>query len=154
MSIKMIRIDDRLIHGQVVAAWSKVLNINRIWVIDDNTAKDEFLSGVMRLVAPPHVELVITDENRIKELAKDFDEDNKNTLILSKGPEVMKKIFMTGISHKELNLGGMCARPDRTKLFKQISANKKELELLHDIKNMGIHVYFRVTPDDIETEFE
>lgn len=154
MAIQMIRIDDRLIHGQVVAAWSKVLGINRIWVIDTDTAKDEFLSGVMRLVAPPNVELLITVEEQIKELANKFDSDNKNTLILAKGPAVMKKVFDCGISHKELNLGGMCANPNRTKLFKQISVSEDELDMLHKIKDLGVRIYFRVTPDDPETEFK
>ena len=40
MAVKMIRIDDRLIHGQIVAAWVKSLSIKRIWIVDDGVAKD------------------------------------------------------------------------------------------------------------------
>ena len=52
MSIKMVRVDDRLIHGQIVAAWVKSLNLERVWIIDDGTANDNFLKNVMRMVAP------------------------------------------------------------------------------------------------------
>ncbi len=154
MSIKMIRIDDRLIHGQVVAAWSKVLGIERILVIDDDTAKDIFLSDVMKMVAPSNVELVIITEDKIADVVTKFDQDNVNTFILAKYPYVMKKVFESEISFKELDLGGMCARPNRTKLYKQISASPEEVETLREIKNMGVKVYFRVTPDDKEIIFE
>ena len=154
MSIKMIRIDDRLIHGQVVAAWSKVLGIERILVIDDDTAKDIFLSDVMKMVAPSNVELAIITEDKISDVVTKYDQDNVNTFILAKYPYVMKKVFDSDISFKELDLGGMCARPNRTKLYKQISASPEEVETLREIKNMGVKVYFRVTPDDKEIIFE
>lgn len=154
MSIKMIRIDDRLIHGQVVAAWSKVLGIERILVIDDDTAKDIFLSDVMKMVAPSNVELAIITEDKISDVVTKYDQDNVNTFILAKYPYVMKKVFDSDISFKELDLGGMCARPNRTKLYKQISASPEEVEALREIKNMGVKVYFRVTPDDKEIIFE
>lgn len=154
MSIKMIRIDDRLIHGQVVAAWSKVLGIERILVIDDDTAKDIFLSDVMKMVAPSNVELAIITEDKIADVVTKYDQDNVNTFILAKYPYVMKKVFESEISFKELDLGGMCARPNRTKLYKQISASPEEVETLREIKNMGVKVYFRVTPDDKEIIFE
>ena len=150
----MIRIDDRLIHGQVVAAWSKVLGIERILVIDNDTANDNFLSSVMKMVAPSNVDLMIITEDDITDLVKEYDQDNVNTLILAKYPYVMKKVFEAGISFRELDLGGMCARPNRTKLYKQISATPEETETLREIKNMGVKVYFRVTPDDKETIFE
>ncbi len=150
----MIRIDDRLIHGQVVAAWSKVLGIERILVIDDDTAKDIFLSDVMKMVAPSNVELAIITEDKIADVVTKYDQDNVNTFILAKYPYVMKKVFESEISFKELDLGGMCARPNRTKLYKQISASPEEVETLREIKNMGVKVYFRVTPDDKEIIFE
>ena len=53
MAVKMIRIDDRLIHGQIVAAWAKSLSIKRIWIVDDGVAKDTFITNVMKMVAPP-----------------------------------------------------------------------------------------------------
>ena len=58
MSIEMVRIDDRLIHGQIVAAWVKRLGINRIWIIDDGVAKDEFLKNVITMVAPSGIKLI------------------------------------------------------------------------------------------------
>ena len=55
MAINMIRVDDRLIHGQIVAAWVKSLGLERIWIVDDATANDSFLKNVMKMVAPPGI---------------------------------------------------------------------------------------------------
>lgn len=51
----LVRIDDRLIHGQVVANWVKVLRSRRIVIVDDDVAADSFMQNVMRLAAPPGV---------------------------------------------------------------------------------------------------
>lgn len=154
MSIKFIRIDDRLIHGQIVTAWAKVYNVSKIWIIDDGVAKDEFIKGIMKMVAPTDTELIITGTENILELVKKFDESEKNTLILVKVPEVAKQVFEAGVLLKELNIGGMGANSERKKLFKNISASSNELDTLQEIKNMGVKVYFQVTPNEKETLFE
>lgn len=153
MSIVMIRIDDRLIHGQIVTAWAKNKNARKIWVIDGATAKDDFLSGVMKMVAPSDRELVISSEDQINELVQKFDAEPENVLILMKTPEVAKKIFEAGVKLKELNIGGMGANPERKKLFKNISASSSEVCTLKEIQDSGVFVYFQVTPDEKKTEF-
>ena len=76
----MVRVDDRLIHGQIVAAWVKSLNLERVWIIDDGTANDNFLKNVMRMVAPSNTELVISAESEIEQLASQYDKDDCRTL--------------------------------------------------------------------------
>ncbi|MEF9968103.1 MAG: PTS sugar transporter subunit IIB [Longicatena sp.] len=151
MSIKMIRLDDRLIHGQIVAAWAKNLQITRIWIVDDGVAKDEFIKGVMRMVAPPDTELEITGTQDIERLVKEFDESSKNTLILVKFPYVAKQIFEANLKIKDFNVGGMGANPERKKLFKNISASAAEVNTLKEIRDMGVRVYFQVTPNEKQT---
>ena len=93
MAIKMIRIDDRLIHGQIVAAWAKTLQIKRIWVVDNGVAQDDFIKNVMKMVSPAGTDLKITGEDQIENLVSEFDNDEVNTLVLMKLPKVEKKIF-------------------------------------------------------------
>ena len=151
MSVKMVRIDDRLIHGQIVAAWAKNLSVRRIWICDDGVAKDSFITQVMKMVAPPDTELVITGTDQIPELVKEFDTSDKNSLILIKFPYVAKQIFDAGLELRELNVGGMGANSERKKLFKNISATAEEKQLLKDMEAEGIKVYFQVTPNDKRT---
>lgn len=154
MSIKFIRIDDRLIHGQIVTAWAKYFNVSQIWIVDDGVAKDDFVKGVMKMVAPADTDLYITGTAEIPEYVKQFDESEKNTLVLVKFPCVAKQIFDAGVLHRELNVGGMGANADRKKLFKNISASAAEIETLKEIKEDGVKVYFQVTPNEKQTMFD
>lgn len=154
MTIKMVRIDDRLIHGQIVTAWAKNLNIAKIWIVDDGVATDDFIKGVMEMVAPSDRELVISPLSEITELVPKFDKESGNVLILVKYPYVAEKLFEAGIKLKELNIGGMGANAERKKLFKNISASQAEKDTLANIQKSGIDVFFQVTPEEKRTEFE
>ena len=154
MSINMIRVDDRLIHGQIVAAWVKSLGLERIWIIDDATANDNFLKNVMKMVAPPGIDFIVNASDDIEANAKEFDSDNKKTIVLVKYPNVAEKLFATGISFKELQIGGIGANADRKKVFKNISMSDEELQTCKDIENAGVKVYIQVTPDDKQTSLE
>lgn len=153
MPIKMLRIDDRLIHGQIVTAWAKNIQAEKIWIVDDGVAKDEFIKGVMKMVAPSDRELLISGLDEMPSIAKKLDEEPGNVLILVKYPYVAEEIFKSGIKLQELNIGGIGASPDRKKLFKNISASEAEKATLKEIQDLGINVYFQVTPDEKRTPF-
>ena len=154
MSIKMVRIDDRLIHGQIVAAWVKSLALERVWIIDDGTANDTFLKNVMKMVAPANTELVISPMSEIEQLAPKYDSDEINTLILMKYPYVAEKLFTSNISIKKLNVGGIGANSERKKVYKNISMTDEEIETCRNMSKNGVDVYIQVTPDDKQIPFE
>lgn len=153
MPIKMLRIDDRLIHGQIVTSWAKNIQADKIWIVDDGVSKDDFIKGIMKMVAPSDRELIITGLSDMPTIAKKLDSELSNTLILVKFPYVAKEIFKSGIKLKELNIGGIGASPERQKLFKNISASQAEKQTLKEIQDMGINVFFQVTPDEKRTLF-
>lgn len=153
MPIKMLRIDDRLIHGQIVTAWAKNIQAEKIWIVDDGVAKDDFVKGIMHMVAPGDRELIITGLADMPSMAEKLDSELGNTLILVKFPYVAKEIFKAGIKLNELNIGRIGASPERQKLFKNISASEAEKQTLKEIQDMGINVFFQVTPDEKRTQF-
>ncbi|MGK0551575.1 PTS system mannose/fructose/N-acetylgalactosamine-transporter subunit IIB [Enterococcus faecalis] len=151
--INFIRIDDRLIHGQVVTAWIKEYKTNRIWVIDDIAAEDEFLKNVMKMVAPSSVQLEITGTQGLAEKIHQYDESKENIMILVKTPKVAQKIFDAGVQLRLLNVGGMGANDQRRSLYKNISISEEEEEVLKDLVENGIDVYVQVIPNDKKTDF-
>ena len=153
MSIKMVRFDDRLIHGQIVAAWVKSLNLERVWIIDDGTANDNFLKNVMRMVAPSNTELVISAESEIEQLASQYDKDDCRTLVLVKYPYVAQKLFESDIEFRNLDIGGIGANASRKKVYKNISMTDQEIQCCREMKENGVNVYIQVTPDDKQIPF-
>ena len=153
MSIKMVRVDDRLIHGQIVAAWVKSLNLERVWIIDDGTANDNFLKNVMRMVAPSNTELVISAESEIEQLASQYDKDDCRTLVLVKYPYVAQKLFESDIEFRNLDIGGIGDNASRKKVYKNISMTDQEIQCCREMKENGVNVYIQVTPDDKQIPF-
>ena len=150
MSIKFIRIDDRLIHGQVVTGWIKIHNAHNVLIVDDSVAKDEFLQSVLRIAAPSGVNLYIKSTENLEETVKTFDGSEQNTLVLLKTPETAKKLFDAGVQLRELNVGGMGANRYRKQLYKNVSASEEEVAVLSDLEAGGVKVYFRTVPADHE----
>jgi len=102
----------------------------------------------MKMVAPPNVEFIVSDEDNIAEDAKRFDEDSVKSLVLVKYPATAEKLFATGISFRELQVGGIGANANRKKVYKNISMSDDELETCKRMLNSGVKVYIQVTPDD------
>ena len=80
MPIKMLRIDDRLIHGQIVTAWAKNIQAEKIWIVDDGVAKDDFVKGIMHMVAPGDRELIITGLADMPSMAEKLDSELEKNL--------------------------------------------------------------------------
>ncbi len=152
MSIKFIRIDDRLIHGQVVTAWIKNYQAKKILILDDDVAKDAFLINVLKMVKPSGVELIIEGCDHIDDLIRKFEEDEKNTVVLMKKPQTAKVLFEHGVGLRELNVGGMGANKYRQNLYKNVSASEEEVAVLKELENQGVRVYFQATPNDKQVD--
>ena len=85
--IKLIRIDFRLMHGQVVTNWIKQVSADSILIVDDKLAADKFLAQVFLMAAPPGVKVAIRPiEKAVAAFKKDVFKDKK-LLILFKSVE-------------------------------------------------------------------
>ena len=148
MSIRFIRIDDRLIHGQVVTAWIKNHQAKNVLIIDDLVAQDAFLKNVLEMVKPSGINLIIRGTEELGQTIKTYDESAQNTVILMKTPKTAKLLYENGITLKELNVGGMGASKERHSVYKNVSASDSEMLTLKEIESLGVRVYFQATPND------
>lgn len=146
MSVVFYRIDDRLIHGQIMTAWAKVLNIDRIIVVDDLTAGNDFLAQVMRLSVPGGFDvLVCSGEEGAAAIAAD--PPQHRTMVLTKTPEEMEKLLLSGVSMEEVNVGGLGERGERRALCRGVSVDESELAALKRMTDRGVTVYCQSVPD-------
>ena len=119
LNIVFTRIDDRLIHGQVATAWSKVTNANRIIVVDDVVSKDSFMDMVLKSAAPKGINVdVFSVEDAVPVI--NGDDTGENVFILAKTPDTILKLINLGVNLKALNLGGMGAKIGRKQFYKNI----------------------------------
>lgn len=145
LNIVFVRIDDRLIHGQVVTGWMRQTLANRIVIVDDLVAKDSFMLQVLKMAAPPNVAVnAYTVEDGIELLKGEPKSANEKILVLAKSPEVILALVEAGVGITHLNIGGMGSKPGRKPLFRNIQASPEEIEAFNKLSNLGVNVEVRV----------
>ncbi len=154
LNIVLTRIDDRLIHGQVMTAWVKYTGGNRIIIIDDLVAQDDFMISMLKMSIPPGLKLNTYSVEEASNVLKGEGAKNEKIIILVKGPEVIYKLYNQGVLFKNVNVGGMGANPGRKKLYKNISASDDEREIFKKLLDKGIYVSIRIIPDDKEVSIK
>jgi PTS system mannose-specific IIB component len=144
----LVRIDDRLIHGQVIAVWCRHQSFNRIVIIDDGVAADSFMQDVLRLSAPPglRVEAFSVAEG-IKVLSDDT-LARKTTMVLVKSPQTARRLYDGGFMFGALNVGGIGHGPGRKNIFKNISASAEEIAILKELMNQGVKITLLTVPGE------
>jgi D-glucosaminate-specific PTS system IIB component len=154
MSLQLVRIDDRLIHGQVVAVWLRALGANRIVIVDDATAADEFLREILVLAAPQGVPVevhgVAEGAVRLAELAA----SPEQVIVLVRAPKTVLALRLAGVPIEVVDLGGMGAGPGRKRIHKTISVSSAELADLRELEQLGTRVEVRIVADDRPIPFK
>ena len=105
MAIKIVRIDDRLIHGQIVQGWLKTVDVDKILIVSDEVANDEMQQILLSMAVPSSVKLVIKNiKDASYELSNDVYE-NDNLMILFSNPQDIVRMIDNGIKFQSINIG-------------------------------------------------
>lgn len=152
--IVLTRIDDRLIHGQVMTAWVKETRGNQILIIDDEVAKDDFMRDILVMSAPAGIDIQVKTVEEAIPFVKNIPDTDKKVIILVKGPQVIDTLLENGCAIKTMIVGGMGAKAGRKVLYKNISASDEERQLFRKIINAGVKVIIHVIPAQKSVELE
>ena len=142
-NIVLVRVDDRLVHGQVMTSWSKATNANKFMVIDDEVASNDLMKTVLKGVIPANIKLgIFTVEKAADRLIKGFKSDDR----------VIQKFLGYGIQFNQLNIGGIGTRADRETLWRNIAVTKEEKEAIKELISSGTDVFIQITADDAKVD--
>jgi len=149
----LVRIDDRLIHGQVIAVWCKHRRFTRILVVDDEAAADPFMQEVLSLAAPPGLRVdTLALEEGIGELSHDTP-DRGTTMVLVKSPQAAQQLYDGGVKYSALNVGGIGSAPGRKNIFKNIALSEEERASLDYLANEGVEITLLTVPGEKSKPF-
>jgi len=146
----LARIDDRLIHGQVMTAWMKVMPAKKIIIVDNKVAKDAFMISVLELAAPSGVKVSVFTEGQAIEALKEG--LSVPTIMLAKTPLAYKALVDGGVPLTAINIGGMGMNAGRKTLFKNIAATDEERSVFKEFIDKGIDVKIQIIPAEREIE--
>lgn len=147
MSIVLYRIDERLIHGQVVIGWGHELRHDSIVVVDDELSESDWEQELYRLAAgTAEVAFVNAAEARARLAA--WRSDDRRTVLLTRTVASMTALAEDGgLSGEEINLGGLHHTPGRTELLGYLHVSAEDREMLRALAEAGAIVSARDVPD-------
>lgn len=144
--IKLVRIDHRLLHGQVVFSWTKTLGISRIIIVDDETAKDEMKKMSLSLSKPVGVILNIFSVEDILARILKVEQLKENIMIVFGGTKSALEFCQKYSKIHEINYGGIANKENSKQYSSAIFLNEEELFESKKLKEMGISLYMQQVP--------
>jgi len=153
-NVVLTRIDERLIHGQVMTSWLKLCAANVILIIDSASASNAFLKRILFAAAPKDVELLVMTEADAAAYLKEDSAPGEKVLILSKTPGPLLYALREGVKLEEIILGNMGGGPGRSRFNKNISASPAEVQDFRDLTALGVSIYCQMVPSDSKEDIK
>jgi len=150
MSITLTRIDNRLIHGQVLETWVPYLNANCIVVANDQVAATTLQRVVMESAVPRGIRVVIASVAEVADLFAGHDLDKNRVLLLFANSSDALRGHQLGIPFCELNLGNMHAGEGKYRLCCTLALDKGDIENLKGLEADGVRIVSQCIPPDRE----
>lgn len=138
--IKVLRVDDRLMHAQVTFGWAQNYNVKGILIVSDKVANDPTMKMAAEFAKPESMKLWIkTVEEGIKVLEK-LNGFSYNSMILVDNTETALKLCQNCKSIKYVNMGGQRVAEGRRSILDTIWVSDSDIENLKSIENLGVQV--------------
>ena len=167
LALCWVRVDDRLIHGQVIVTWRRHLGYDEICIVDDDVRADPFMREVLHMAAPPGIRIsVYALEEAIpllkamattmppgrREGERERGREGK-VLLLLKSPQTALSLLEGGVPIPHLNIGNLAGGARSKRAFKSISLSTEHVATLDALAREGVRITFQLTPDDTEADW-
>lgn len=151
--IKLLRVDFRLIHGQVITKWFSQSLANEILIVDDDLSNDPFMASIYEMSAPPGAKVVVKS---VDDAVLAFNEDALGAgklFVLFRNVEQIYRAWRKGFPVHEVQIGGLGSAPGRKVVFGPITMDDADAKMLKEMHDEGIYVYLHQVPEEGKMDF-
>ncbi|RLK62838.1 PTS mannose/fructose/sorbose transporter subunit IIAB [Atopobacter sp. AH10] len=146
--ITHVRLDERLIHGQIATLWVGYLKVNRIMVIDDDIVKNEVAKSSLKSAVPSGVKLsILTVKNAAKRI-KEKVYSGQKVLVILKNIDTLFKLLECGAPIQEINLGNASPKDNTVSINKSLFLPQDAIDKLLSLEKSGFRVTVQMVPMD------
>lgn len=148
MGIKQYRVDNRMLHGQVITAYGRSYNIDEYIVVNEEISKDDLQISLLEMAAMMAKVRVVSPKELV-EIVKSNDLKGTNTLVVFKEIEDAVESVENGLTMEALQIGGMFSREgrDRKRYDVALFADEQDKSAFRKLEDMNIDLSFQVVPD-------
>ncbi len=147
MSIALYRLDDRLIHGQVVVGWGKPLNVGFIVLVDDAVRSSEWEQELYRMGVPPEIEVVFASTEEASRRLPEWEGDRRVGILVAGNIDTLAALTVNSHRVGRVNVGGVHHRPGRSERLRYVYLSDVEAAQLKTLAARGV----QVTAQDVPT---
>lgn len=153
MEIVNVRIDERLIHGQIAAVWSKTTGANRIMVIDGHAAKDSLQKTALKMACPSQCKLsVLSVGTAVKNLLSGKYQDEK-IFIIVKSPSTLHEVYDEGYHFTKVNVGNMAKKAGSRRVKETVYVTQEDESNFNYLNNKGVRFTAQMVPKEEAADF-
>ena len=146
MPVELYRIDDRLIHGQVVVGWGQSLSLGFIVLVDDTVAASEWEQELYRMGAPPGMDVRFETVAGALAHLHEYEARPEPGMLLTGDIETMRRIVEGSGTIQRVNVGGVHHRAGRTARLRYVFLAPDEEAALRDLAARGVTVTAQDVP--------
>ena len=147
MPLLLYRVDDRLIHGQVVIGWGRPLGANFIVLVDDQVRASEWEQELYRMGVPPEVEVTFASVAEAAQRLTTWEAGGGRGILLMGELDTLQRLVAAGAHIPRVNLGGVHHRPGRSERLPYLYLTEDEFHALQSLELAGVEV----TAQDLPT---
>ena len=152
--IKLLRVDERLVHGQVALAWTNSLNADCIFVVNDDVRKDKLRLTTLKMAVPAGVKFVSKSVDDAVEVLNSGKTDKyKMLIVVDSVADALKLAKGTGLV-TSVNLGSMKRLEGRRQLTSSVFATDEEIGAIRELLSMGVSVGCQPVPTEASVPVE
>jgi len=150
----IVRVDDRLLHGQVIVGWGQALNLSPVLLVSDRVARDEALAQTFRQLVPEEQQGdVITLVDAVEKWTRgDF--KKTRALLVVEAPVDALKLVRLGVPMKLLTIGGLHYREDRDEILPYVYLSDWDRTTLQELRNLGVKIQCQDLPGTTPVPYE
>lgn len=146
MPIELYRIDDRLIHGQVIVGWGQPMDLGFVVLVDDEVAGSEWERELYRMGVPPEVALYFASVDEAVVHLEEWRGDARHGILLTGDVDTMRRLTERAPAIREVNVGGIHHRAGRTERLRYVFLNADEEQALRGMEAHGVTITVRDVP--------
>jgi PTS system mannose-specific IIB component len=154
MPLVLVRVDCRLIHGQVVETWLPHTGANCLVVANDELAANAFLRSVMELAVPPSIHVIFCPLDETAGKLDEIDRKGEKAILLCSTFADALRLYRSGVRFPSLNIGNLHYAAGKVEISPSVFFSPEDFDAVHSFCHCGVAVTVRATPFEAGTSYE
>ncbi|SEO02253.1 PTS system, mannose-specific IIB component [Amphibacillus marinus] len=153
LGIQHVRLDERLIHGQVATLWLGKLGATRVMIVDDNVVNDSITKASLKTAVPGGIKLSILKTETASKRLKQGIYQNQKVMIIAKEIETIFALIDSGVPIERFNLGNASSKEGTIQIKRSLFLTEAAIAKLNDLEKQGVFVTAQMVPMEEEKSF-